>query len=204
MIPTYPRLDGLVACVNWPDSFPDRPEVHFSLENRGDRLLLAWQVSEPRSIARVTQDNGTVWKDSCVEFFIRFEGEEKYYNLEASCNGHILLAWRQDRKHFEHAPQEVLDRIIRRPSLGMGITFEECELPSRPAEGIPSWSLELEIPASAFWHSGLKDFSDLHASGNFYKTGDALSRPHYLSWAPIQTEKPDFHRPEFFRELLFR
>ena len=37
--------------------------------------------------------------------------------------------------------------------------------------------------------------------GNFYKCGDATEMPHYLSWNPIQTERPDFHRPEFFGEL---
>ncbi|MBO7233161.1 MAG: hypothetical protein J6V16_08435, partial [Bacteroidales bacterium] len=26
-------------------------------------------------------------------------------------------------------------------------------------------------------------------------------QPHYLSWQPINTEKPDFHRPEFFGTL---
>ena len=33
--------------------------------------------------------------------------------------------------------------------------------------------------------------------------GDNLSHPHFLSWRPIQTEKPDFHRPEFFEQVTF-
>ena len=37
---------------------------------------------------------------------------------------------------------------------------------------------------------------------NFYKCGDKTAHPHYLSWSPIHTEKPDFHRPEFFGELI--
>ena len=31
---------------------------------------------------------------------------------------------------------------------------------------------------------------------------DKTAHPHYLSWSPIGTEKPDFHRPEFFGELV--
>ncbi|MDE5921249.1 MAG: hypothetical protein K2G82_06535, partial [Paramuribaculum sp.] len=27
------------------------------------------------------------------------------------------------------------------------------------------------------------------------------SEPHYLSWAPITTPQPDFHRPEFFGNI---
>ena len=37
---------------------------------------------------------------------------------------------------------------------------------------------------------------------NFYKCGDKTAHPHYLSWSPIDTPKPDFHRPDFFGELL--
>ena len=33
---------------------------------------------------------------------------------------------------------------------------------------------------------------------NLYKCGDNLSHPHFLSWQPIDTPQPDFHRPEFF------
>ena len=38
---------------------------------------------------------------------------------------------------------------------------------------------------------------------NFYKCGDELDKPHYLSWNPINLEKPNFHCPEFFGTLFF-
>lgn len=38
---------------------------------------------------------------------------------------------------------------------------------------------------------------------NFYKCGDELQTPHFLSWNPINIEKPDFHRPDFFGSLEF-
>jgi hypothetical protein len=183
-----------VAVINWPEQFPDCPEVSFSLENTGDTLQLNFKVREDRSIARSTFDNDRVWEDSCVEFFIQFEGEQEYYNLEASCNGYILLGYRKDRSSAEHAPQEVMDKIIRKPSLGKGVVFEE--------QHVEEWTLALEIPVEAFWKSNLKDFSTVKAKGNFYKIADALARPHYVSWAPISTEKPDYHRPEFFQNIL--
>jgi hypothetical protein len=37
---------------------------------------------------------------------------------------------------------------------------------------------------------------------NFYKCGDELQVPHFLSWNPIGVETPDFHRPEFFGKLV--
>ena len=39
--------------------------------------------------------------------------------------------------------------------------------------------------------------------GNFYKCADGTDSPHYVSWSPIKTEKPNFHCPEFFGELIF-
>ena len=36
--------------------------------------------------------------------------------------------------------------------------------------------------------------------GNLYKCGG--ENQHYVSYYPVQTEKPDFHRPEFFGEFV--
>ncbi len=38
--------------------------------------------------------------------------------------------------------------------------------------------------------------------GNFYKCGDLTSEPHYLSWAPVTFEHPNFHLPAFFGNLI--
>ena len=38
----------------------------------------------------------------------------------------------------------------------------------------------------------------------FYKCGDKTAHPHFLSWNPVGTPAPDFHRPDFFGELILR
>ncbi|MBQ1647521.1 MAG: hypothetical protein II047_03470, partial [Bacteroidales bacterium] len=63
--------------------------------------------------------------------------------------------------------------------------------------------LKVFIPLKALWKSELKSLRGLHARANFYKCGDGLTVPHFVTWAPIATEKPDYHRPEFFADLLF-
>ncbi len=40
-------------------------------------------------------------------------------------------------------------------------------------------------------------------SANFYKCGDKLTVPHFVTWNSIGTNKPDFHQPKFFGELYF-
>ena len=41
------------------------------------------------------------------------------------------------------------------------------------------------------------------SKANFYKCGDNMPQKHYLSWHPIEIEKPNFHRPDHFGTLYF-
>lgn len=59
-----------VACCNWPEQYPYTPEVSFRMFHTGAYLMLRFDVREQWTMARVTEDNGEVWTDSCVEFFI--------------------------------------------------------------------------------------------------------------------------------------
>ena len=37
---------------------------------------------------------------------------------------------------------------------------------------------------------------------NFYKCGDKMQYQHYGMWNEYHVEKPDFHRPEYFGEIV--
>ncbi|MDE6449753.1 MAG: hypothetical protein K2L41_06690, partial [Muribaculaceae bacterium] len=37
-----------------------------------------------------------------------------------------------------------------------------------------------------------------------YSCASAIESPYYLSWSPIDTPRPDFHRPEFFGYLILQ
>ena len=48
------------------------------------------------------------------------------------------------------------------------------------------------------------DFKPMgHKRANFYKCGDLTKHEHYISWNSVECEEPDFHRPEYFCELIF-
>ena len=49
----------------------------------------------------------------------------------------------------------------------------------------------------------IEDLSGLEAKGNFYKCGDKLENPHYLSWEPVRTPDPNFHLPSISASSLF-
>lgn len=188
-------MNGTLSSVNWPEQFPDKPQVWFSIECNKKTMNVRFKVKECETLARATHNFDKVWMDSCCELFIMFEGESKYYNLETSCNGYQLFAYRTGRFDPENASEDVMEKIICKTSLEKHATFGPTH--------IEEWSLDIEIPAEAFWHSGIKDFRSVKATGNIYKCNQGLERQHFLSWAPIQTPKPDFHCPEFFRPLSY-
>ena len=181
-----------IDTVNWSD-YPYRPEVQFRIAHTGDALILNYRVSEEAVRAAAQVDNGPVWEDSCVEFFITFDGS-RYQNVECNCVGTVLSAVGPDRNHREFLPQQLLDGVKRHSSLTPD---------SLPAERPVSWEVSLIIPVATYRAFGLTSFSGITARCNFYKCGDLLPTPHFLSWNPIGTAAPDFHCPEYFGEIRF-
>ncbi|MDU1903493.1 MAG: carbohydrate-binding family 9-like protein [Dysgonomonas sp.] len=183
-----------IAVINWPNEFPSKPEVSFSIAHNGENILLQYKVHEDEILAAVKEDNGEVWTDSCVEFFITFDNEH-YYNAEVTCIGKALLGYREIGGHVEHGSEGVMKSIRRLPTLGTENKAKE--------KGDFHWAITLVIPCTAYWESDIKSFDGIKAKGNFYKCGDNLTTPHFVSWAPIDTPSPSFHQPKFFGELEF-
>ncbi|MDR0545249.1 MAG: hypothetical protein LBG30_07905 [Odoribacteraceae bacterium] len=181
--------------VNWPETFPACPVARARIGYHGEHLLLVFDVDEQQFRANEHADNGRVWEDSCVEFFIQPEADGGYYNLECNAIGTLLLAHGNDRREREQAPPEVLDSIMRQATL---------EVRRLGNSAWYHWSLSLAIPFSAFFRHRFAPGPDRTMRGNFYKCGDRLPVPHFLSWNPVDAASPDFHRPECFGLLSFQ
>ena len=105
--------------------------------------------------------------------------------------------------HFNKMPlaepmpgaKEVLDSVQRKPSLGTE--------PFALRNGEHTWSVIEIIPVEALFRSSVDNFSGKEMRANFYKCGDELPTPHFLSWNPIEWPEPSFHRPEQFGKLIF-
>ena len=184
------RLDS----ANWSESFPYKPEVNFRIGHTGDAILIAWTANE-KNVRGVASDNGAVWEDPCVEFFISFNGGDSYYNIECNCRGGMLCGHGAGKTGRVNAPTADLDQVSRHSSLGPD-AFE-----TRPADG--PWHLAMIIPLSLFGDDAPDSLDGIVASGNFYKCGDALPDPHFLSWSPVKVDSPNFHLPEFFGKIVF-
>ncbi len=184
-----------IDCCNWPKDFPYTPKATFKLFHDGKNLYIKFNVTENNIHTLVTEDFGEVWTDPCVEFFVSPGSNMDYYNLECTCIGKMLMAWHPHNEPKENAPLELLDTIKRIPSLGS----ENFSL----REGENSWSLIEIIPADVLFRSGVESWSGKSMRANFYKCGDNLPTPHFISWNAIDWPEPSFHRPEFFGELIF-
>lgn len=183
-----------IRCVNWKD-YPYCPEVKFRIAHTGDGILLEYRVKEESVRAAADTDNGRVWEDSCCEFFLQFpDDEDNYYNIECNCGGTLLIGYGRKGER-EHAPQEVTCTVQRRSSLGKA-PFDE-----RTEDG--EWQLVLNIPAGAFFRHRIENLTGRMVRANFYKCGDNLRTPHFLSWSPINLPEPCFHCPEFFAPVRF-
>lgn len=160
----------------------------------GDKLWLRFDVAEEYTKAEVNDDNGRVWTDSCVEFFLALD-DTGYYNFETTCAGRLLLGFRKEREHPTHADAAIMEQIARYPSLGRELFAER--------KGDNCWSLTLDIPPQALFRHRIGSWEGVEGSMNLYKCGDELSQPHFLSWKPIDNPKPDFHLPDFFEPVKF-
>lgn len=198
-IPSLMAANGIqyykVECVNWPDQFPYRPDVEFGIAHCDDAILLHFRVGEQSVRAVAEQDNQNIWEDSCVEFFVSPEDDGTYYNIECNCAGHLLVGSGRVKPDRERSSMEVMHAVERWASLG-STPFDIREQPT-------TWEVALCIPLSTFFLHHVTSLSGQTFRANFYKCGDLLPVPHFLSWNAIASDKPNFHRPDCFGELRF-
>lgn len=177
--------------VNWAD-YPYRPDVRFGIAHDGKRIYLHWLVDEQEIKAVCEEDCGEVWRDSCVEFFVSFN-DSFYYNIECNCIGKVLIQTGVDRHSRVVVESKLIEKIERWSTLG-----------NQAIEGQSGrWELSLIIPVELFHLNSFSCFDGLEGAANFYKCGDALQQPHFVSWSPINSESPNFHLSPFFAKLIF-
>lgn len=179
-----------ITCANW-EAYPYKPIAAFNIARTDTNLYLRFSVMGNSLKASFEEDGSPVYQDSCVEFFMRKEGERRYRNFEFNCIGTCDAAVRLSRDEASPLTREEMRRIIRYPSIKREAFGER--------KGIHAWSLIVVIP---FELMGIDpDHLPEKIYGNFYKCADNTENPHFLSWSPIDLPEPNFHCPEFFGEI---
>lgn len=183
-----------IKTINWPDVTTEAPETTVTISHDNQYMIIHYHVHGYQLRALAVEDQGHVWEDSCVEFFCLMPDGKHYINFETNCIGTMVASRRLNRyDDVKPLSEEELKSIKR-----------ICSLPHESIEekdGIFDWDVELHIPFIILVGQETPSFP-LTLKGNFYKCGDKTKYPHFVSWKPILVEKPDFHRPEFFGEIV--
>lgn len=178
--------------LNWPDQYPYHPLTTATVAHDGKYIYVDFFVRCNYLRAVNDKNMSPVHEDSCVEFFVAPEGRSPYINFECNCIGAISASRRTGRHDSTPLTDDELASVRRYASCG--------SRPFETLEGLFAWNLCEAIPLSLL---GLEWKGEpIELMGNFYKCADLTSAPHYLSWAPIDTPAPDFHRPEFFSKII--
>ena len=183
-VPDWERAETqyLSAC-RWSPNPP--PRVSVQALWREDALLFRLCSDAPPRRAVNTAPDSPVWEDSCLECFLSADGQ-RYLNLEGNANGAMLAAFGPDR----HSRKRLADMDIPRPRLQAA----PCGTGWEAVYTVPAETLHLLF--------GVRPAAGLELRVNFYVCGDKTPLPCYGAWNEVQTETPDFHRPEFFGRLI--
>ena len=202
-------MDEAGVEYNWIDvaQWPERnngynPEVRFRIAYSQQMLFIEYYVKEANIKALYSEDKESKpFKDSCCEFFFSPECNNNYYNMELNCIGKGTFAFRRGgRKGPKIAyGEEIMKRIFRYSTLG------EAPIETSVKENgeLFEWKLTVAIPLECFTETPMNELKGKTMRANFYKCGDDMPKPHFLTWNRIELEKPDFHTPDFFGALTF-
>ncbi len=164
-------------------------------------VYIIFRVEDQYVKAVHSQNQDPVCRDSCVEFFFSPEDDIKngYFNLEMNCGGTML---------FNHQIKRATEVVLISDS-DMHQVKVAHTMPRIVNEEISkktTWVVEYSIPFSIL--SNYQTATSPEAGdvwrANFYKCGDRTSHPHWLTWAPVDYPKPNFHLPQFFGSLEFQ
>lgn len=191
IIPVEKEIDftraekAMISNYKWTEGYA--PEAYAQLmcvEGRGFALRMTAVEKDPK--ATYTKFGEPVYEDSCLEFFVSFNNaNKKYMNFEMNSNGAFLASVRTTRED--------------KTSIKMLAPLPKVKT-SRDEN---SWTVEVFF-SNDFIGKTFGKFSFGRGEsfkGNFYKCGDGTEIPHYGMWAPIDSDKPNFHLPEFFGTL---
>ena len=154
-----------------------------------DNLYVRQQAWETDIRAEKSGYLQQVCEDSCMEFFFAPSKDGRYFNMEINPNGCIHLGFGPGR----HGRVQVVPKQME------ALFDVKAE---RTADG---WVLTYRIPLS-FIQLFFPDYCYRPGTvlrGNCYKCGDLTAHPHYVTWSPVESPTPDYHRPQDFGLIIF-
>ena len=177
-----------VTLTHQPWLAPCDIEASAQLCHDGENLYVRMTAKEKNIRATLTEPLSQVCNDSCLEFFFAPKTDDaRYFNFEWNRLLSVYLGFGGARKTRAR-------QILKDPkALFAPAAFDTAD----------GWGIEYRIP-KAYIQMYMPDFELRgEAACNFYKCGDETEIPHYLAWAPLSSDTPDYHRRQDFGKLIF-
>jgi hypothetical protein len=177
------------------------PTVQAKMMYDDANLYVIFRVQDHYVRCITNRINGPVWEDSCVEFFFSPDTNlpERYFNLEINCGGTPLMNYTiTPRKEHVKLELEDIKKVVIAHSMPQLVDPEITE----PV----TWTIEYRIPLAILEKVShvTRPKKGVVWRANLYKCGDKTSNPHWITWSPVENDKPDFHLPRYFGILEFQ
>lgn len=172
----------LISNYRWKNNGYE-PEAWGELKLTPDTLNVKLTCVEKEPLARYNYGpDAPVCRDSCLEFFFSLDGGKHYVNIEMNACGGYYCAFRTGRENRTYVD-----------------VFAEDGKPKATVLD-DRWYAEATFDLNKLKKTfNIDEITEM--KGNFYKCGDETKLPHCGMWNTVLTEKPDFHRPEYFADI---
>lgn len=193
---------GAVAEVGHfhPQSADHRPVTRVRLLHDDHAIFVHFDVADRFVRAAVTQHQGPVCGDSCVEFFVEPKAGAGYFNIEVNCIGTILMRHVTDHRRVAGGELCRADPVSAEALRTIDIFHSLDGVIAEEIPGPLAWRVAYRLPFAIF--ASFVGPLDRRWRGNFFKCADRTSHPHWASWSPIGPEL-NFHLPEYFAPIRF-
>jgi len=170
----------------WKNDYPFTFKAAAKVGYNKNGLQVLMYAEESPIKSKETKFGGMPCVDSCMEFFFSpFADDKRYINIEINPDGiaHVGVGVKGNRYVYN---REVPD---------MKITTSKYDG--------KVWAISFNVPVTFIYtYFGKCPAKGDKFTANFYKCSGGDCHEHYGCWNHVGTEHPDFHRPEYFGELV--
>lgn len=186
---TLPKAE--VEQYPWNCAFRPRVYAQAAWNEEGIFIYMRAYEKDPRMTEE--KDNGDIYMDSCLEFFVNPCPEEVFFcNFEVNPKGVMYLA---------SGPEALDDRTTEDRT-----AFDNFDLTASVKEEY--WDVCYRVPTAYFkkFNPNFALAAEKILQANFYKCGDGTPVPHYGCWSPITSgeETPNFYHVSDFGEIVLK
>ena len=197
--PAWQTAETLTVGSFHPDSSGHRPLTRARMLHDGATLFGIFHVQDRYVLCRHLAYQGAVYRDACVEFFVKPRPDKGHMNFEMNCCGFLLCRYVEDPTRTPD--NSFVKQSVLPAELGERIRLHGS-LPGPIVEEIRTevdWTLSFQIPVRVLeaFVGPLGVLSGQAWRANFNKCAEDCSHPHWATWAPIGP-KLDFHQPDRF------